>query len=58
MAGRLVRNLVAGGTLEAGRHEAAWNGQSEAGQRVGAGLYFYRLQAGTFSETRRMVLAN
>ena len=58
VAGRLVRNLVAGGTLEAGRHEAAWNGQSEAGQRVGAGLYFYRLQAGTFSETRRMVLAN
>jgi endonuclease I len=58
VTGRLVRNLVAGGTLEAGRHEAAWNGQSESGQRVSAGLYFYRLQAGAFSETRRMVLAN
>jgi len=58
VAGRLVRNLVAGGTLEAGRHEAAWNGQSESGRRVSAGLYFYRLQAGAFSETRRMVLAN
>jgi len=58
VAGRLVRSLVTGGTLEAGRHEAAWNGQGESGQRVSAGLYFYRLQAGTFSETRRMVLAN
>lgn len=58
VAGRLVRNLVTGGTLEAGRHEAAWNGQGESGQRVSAGLYFYRLQAGTFSETRRMVLAD
>jgi flagellar hook assembly protein FlgD len=54
----LVRNLVAGSTLEAGRHEAAWNGQSESGRTVGAGLYFYRLQAGAFSETRRMVFAN
>ena len=58
VAGRLVRNLVEGGMLEAGRHETAWNGQGESGQRVGAGLYFCRLQAGAFSETRRMVLAN
>ncbi len=58
VAGRLVRDLVAGSTLEAGRHESAWNGQGESGQRAGAGLYFYRLQAGAFSQTRRMVLAN
>ena len=58
VAGRLVRNLVPGGTLEAGRHEAVWNGQGESGQRVGAGLYFYRLQAGALSETRRMVFTN
>jgi hypothetical protein len=37
---------------------AARNGQSESGQRVRAALNFYRLQAGTFSETRRMALAN
>jgi len=58
VAGRLVHSLVEGRTLEAGRHEAAWNGRSESGQRVGAGLYFYRLQAGAFSETRRMVFTN
>ncbi len=58
VAGRLVRSLVAGSALEAGRHEAAWDGRSESGQTVGAGLYFYRLQAGAFSETRRMVFTN
>ena len=58
VAGRMVRSLVEGSTLEAGRHEAAWNGQSESGRPAGAGLYFYRLQAGAFSETRRMVLTN
>ena len=58
VAGRMVRSLVDGATLEAGRHEAAWNGRSESGSAVSAGLYFYRLQAGSFSETRRMVLTN
>ena len=58
VAGRLVRTLVDGSALEAGRHETSWNGQGDSGQRVGAGLYFCRLQAGTFSETRRMVFTN
>ncbi len=58
VAGRLVRELVSGNTLEAGTHSVAWNGRGESGQRVGAGLYFCRLQAGAFSATRRMVLAN
>jgi endonuclease I len=55
VAGRLVRNLVEGNSLEAGRHEVTWDGQSESGRAVGAGVYFCRLQAGSFSETRRMV---
>ena len=58
VAGRLVRDLVDGSTLEAGRHEAAWNGQAGSGRAMGAGLYFYRLQAGPYRETRRMVLTN
>jgi flagellar hook assembly protein FlgD len=58
VAGRLVRSLVDGSPLEAGRHEAVWDGRNESGRSVGAGLYFYRLQAGSLSETRRMVLTH
>ena len=39
-----------------GWHEAQWFGQDAAGRQVGAGVYFYRLEAGSYSETRRMTL--
>jgi len=56
MAGRLVRTLVAAESSSAGRHEVVWNGRDETGQIAAAGVYFYRLDAGGFSETRRMSL--
>jgi hypothetical protein len=51
--GRLVRILV-DGSLPAGRHEASWSGVDDAGRRVEAGMFFYRLRAGSFSASRRM----
>ncbi len=56
VAGRVVRTLTAGRVLEAGRHDVAWDGRDDAGRAVGAGLYFYRLDAGALRETRRMVV--
>ncbi len=38
----------------AGKHEARWSGADQAGRRVEAGLYFYRLRAGTFTASRRV----
>jgi len=56
MSGRLIRVLVAGRAIEAGTHEAVWNGQDETGRTVAAGVYFYRLQVGGYTQTKRMTL--
>jgi flagellar hook assembly protein FlgD len=53
--GRLVRTLV-DAALPAGRHEVAWDGRDETGARVASGLYLYRLEAGVFRATRRMIV--
>ncbi|HER43685.1 MAG TPA: T9SS type A sorting domain-containing protein, partial [Candidatus Eisenbacteria bacterium] len=54
-AGRLVAVLV-DEDRPAGRYEASWNGSDARGARVASGVYFYRLAAGDFVQTRKMVL--
>lgn len=53
--GRLIKTLVAGETLDAGRHDVAWDGRDEAGRATSAGVYFYRLTLGRYAETRRLI---
>jgi hypothetical protein len=53
--GQQVTTLV-DETKPAGAYEATWDGMDRSGQRVGSGIYFYRITAGDFSETRKMVL--
>jgi hypothetical protein len=48
--GREVDVLV-NGKMEAGRHEIRWNAAGEA-----SGIYFYRLQAGSYSATKKLML--
>jgi hypothetical protein len=54
--GRQVRTLV-DGTVAAGHHRVAWDGRDAHGRAVPSGLYFYRLVAGAFTATRKMVLS-
>jgi trimeric autotransporter adhesin len=55
MTGRRVRQLVSG-TLDAGIHTASWDGSNESGALVASGVYFYRIEAGSFVQTRSMTL--
>jgi hypothetical protein len=53
--GRRVRALVSG-VRNAGSHTVTWDGRDNAGSTVSSGVYFYRLDAGKFSDTKKMVL--
>jgi len=55
VAGRRVATLVSE-FRRAGHWSVPWNGTDFSGRRIASGVYFYRLQAGAFVETRKMVL--
>jgi flagellar hook assembly protein FlgD len=55
VAGRRVRTLV-DTPHTAGAHTVTWNGTNDRGATVSSGIYFYRLRAGAFAETHKMVL--
>lgn len=43
---RLVKTLLSGGWKETGLHEDdKWSGDNEDGEKVGSGIYFYRIEA-------------
>lgn len=53
--GRKV-NTIVDETKSAGSHTAYWDGTDKAGKVVSSGIYFYRIHAGDFVETKRMLL--
>jgi hypothetical protein len=55
LRGQLVRTLV-DEELPAGLHKVQWDGRSDAGAPLASGVYVYRMQAGSFVQTRKMIL--
>ena len=55
IAGRRVRTLVQD-LVPAGNYTESWDGTDSQGRNVAGGVYLYRLQAGSFESTHRMVL--
>gem|GEM_PF-2403584 len=55
LQGQRIRTLI-NYTQQANEHQAVWDGRNDSGEAVSSGVYFYRLTAGEFSESRKMVL--
>ena len=55
LRGELVRTLV-DEFKDAGLYNVFWDGTDNKGSDLSSGVYFYRMSAGKFSQTRKMVL--
>lgn len=56
MRGRTVRTLV-DASLEAGRHEAVWDGRDDHGAGAATGVYLVRVDDGTRAVSAKLMLA-
>jgi flagellar hook assembly protein FlgD len=54
VAGQLVRSFD--GVGSASLNVVTWDGRDNGGDEVSSGVYFYRLTAGSFSATEKMVM--
>jgi hypothetical protein len=53
--GQVVRTLL-DGDKPAGSYRIVWDGRSDQGTFVATGVYFYRIVAGDFTSTRKMLM--
>lgn len=53
--GQTVTTLV-DGWRQPGNYSARWDGRDQSGETVASGVYLYRLRAGEYSSTRKMML--
>ncbi len=53
--GQRVRTLIED-YQESGTHTLTWDGRTDDGAQLSSGIYFYRMQAGSFQETKKMTL--
>jgi len=55
MLGRHVRTLL-NEIQDAGYRSVIWNATNDYGKPISAGMYFYKIRAGEFTQTRKMLL--
>ena len=54
-SGQLVNTLV-NSELDAGYHKVIWKGNDMQNNQVSSGIYFYKLQANEYQETKKMIM--
>jgi flagellar hook assembly protein FlgD len=57
MMGRLVKTLT-DAQIPAGTHQLVWNSKDEKGNAVVAGIYLLNLQAGDYTETKKISIVH
>ena len=53
--GQRVKTLV-NENMEAGRHTTTWYGKDNFNRDVSSGVYFYKMEAGKYTSTKKMIL--
>jgi hypothetical protein len=56
LLGREVRTLIKGEQINPGTHNIVWDGRNSAGHTVATGVYFYRIDAAGFTQSKKMLL--
>jgi len=55
--GQKIKTLLEGKkTLKADTHTIIWNGKDENGNKVGSGIYLYKMSSKDFTDIRKMIL--
>jgi hypothetical protein len=49
-------SVVADAEFPAGKHTVEWDGTDYDGQKVTSGIYLYRMEAGDFSDAKKMIV--
>jgi flagellar hook assembly protein FlgD len=55
MLGREVKTLV-NSEQNTGIYNVQWNGDNNYGSKVSSGIYLYKIEAGNFMMTKKMIL--
>ena len=55
LLGNEVKKIV-DSKLKEGQYKYKWSGENNLGDKISAGMYFYKIQAGSFIKTKKMIL--
>lgn len=53
--GQEIKTLI-NTNLRSGTHKFKWNGRNSLGQRVASGIYIYKINSGSYVQTKKMIL--